>query len=382
MIKVSYPDEFVNKFYDIFNFSADQEKKWKNFCKRYKFLSNISNLKDLILASPETLSYIFINLKNGFFIKSKTRILKSIKRNLSFISYDKYASEIITYFLINKDVLNISTCSYCNMAYVNIFKREIDDLIKIMNENRISNYFKILNITDTNGNKQKKITDYLKTKKFDSLSEIYNVFCKTDYDNIIHYFIKQQFDIDHFLPKNECSLISLSLYNLIPSCLICNERLKHEKYVLQNEKGINPKRLECLFPTSQNYKYNEDLCFVVKGVSEGAISYTSQIDNAKIELELRNGENNDYMNEAKLFMINDRYQFHIIEPLNHIDKLKKYTKSYFRMLFSNINESNFRESEIDQLYEAVFDNELRNKHGRVFEKLYADINGQYAPNEL
>ena len=381
MIKVSYPDEFVNKFYDIFNFSTDQEKKWKNFCKRYKFLSNISNLKDLILASPETLSYIFINLKNGFFIKSKTRILKSIKRNLSFISYDKYASEIITYFLINKDVLNISTCSYCNMTYVNIFQTGIDSLLDIMNKNQISNYFTILEIADAKGLKKQQITDYLKTKKFESLFELQKIFSKTDFNKIIHYFIKQQFDIDHFLPKDECNIISLSLYNLIPSCLVCNERLKHMKYVLQNEKRISPKRLECLFPTSKNYKYNEDLFFVIKGVPEGAISYSSQINNATIDLDVKDGANNDYLNEAELFLIKDRYQFHIIEPLNHIDKLYKYKKSYFRMLFSNIDEQNKKEAEIDQLYEAVFDNELRKNHGRVFEKLYADINGQYAPKE-
>lgn len=48
---------------------------------------------------------------------------------------------------------------------------------------------------------------------------------------------KRQFDIDHFLPKGKCPPVALSLFNFVPSCPVCNERIKREDlpYVNLNE---------------------------------------------------------------------------------------------------------------------------------------------------
>jgi len=37
------------------------------------------------------------------------------------------------------------------------------------------------------------------------------------------------FDIDHFFPKEKYPWLALSFYNLIPSCTICNQRIKGKK---------------------------------------------------------------------------------------------------------------------------------------------------------
>lgn len=46
-------------------------------------------------------------------------------------------------------------------------------------------------------------------------------------------------DFDHFLSNSSHPLFALSFYNLIPSCLLCNSRLKHNKK-FQIDKNIHP----------------------------------------------------------------------------------------------------------------------------------------------
>ncbi|HDR7588504.1 TPA: HNH endonuclease, partial [Bacillus mycoides] len=36
-------------------------------------------------------------------------------------------------------------------------------------------------------------------------------------------------ELDHFIPKNEYPIFSMSLYNLVPSCKVCNQSLKHSR---------------------------------------------------------------------------------------------------------------------------------------------------------
>lgn len=46
-------------------------------------------------------------------------------------------------------------------------------------------------------------------------------------------------DLDHFLPKNEYPYLALSLFNFIPSCQICNSRMKGKK-AIKLEENIYP----------------------------------------------------------------------------------------------------------------------------------------------
>lgn len=47
------------------------------------------------------------------------------------------------------------------------------------------------------------------------------------------------FDIDHFFPKEKYPWLALSFYNLIPSCTICNQRIKGKEELLI-KKTIHP----------------------------------------------------------------------------------------------------------------------------------------------
>ncbi|MFY0254214.1 hypothetical protein ACDQ55_09700 [Chitinophaga sp. 30R24] len=74
-------------------------------------------------------------------------------------------------------------------------------------------------------------------------------------------------DFDHFFPKNQYPLLSLSFYNLIPSCSICNRTVKNQakviygQYIHPYEEGFDnsmhiryfPKDLDSSLGLNNNY---------------------------------------------------------------------------------------------------------------------------------
>src|SRR5690606_32118753 len=45
---------------------------------------------------------------------------------------------------------------------------------------------------------------------------------------------KNHFTLDHLLPQSEYPYLSLSLFNLVPSCYSCNSKLKNDKKIYSN----------------------------------------------------------------------------------------------------------------------------------------------------
>ena len=136
----------------------------------------------------------------------KNLINKSIWRNGAtkntsiLLDYDYFSDEVAQHFLNNEDeeIYTINTCFYCNRAYINSY--------------------------ETTASAKKR-----------------------------------QFDLDHFIPKSECPLFALSLYNFVPSCQVCNSRIKNADIYYKNISIVDD--LEKLFPTSVNYNYDAALTF-------------------------------------------------------------------------------------------------------------------------
>lgn len=232
------------------------------------------------------------------------------ERNL--LDYDFFSDEIAHHFLNNEDeeIYTINTCFYCNRAYINSY--------------------------ETTASAKKR-----------------------------------QFDLDHFIPKSECPLFALSLYNFVPSCQVCNSRIKNAGIYYKNISIVDD--LEKLFPTSVNYNYDAALTFRIvpckkiywekkkfgefKDIPESFAIEFEQKDNGKL-----------YKSEADAFDILNRYKCHKKEFLSYIDKLRKYPASYFLMLAQKTSIPNATE-----LHEAIFDTKLRNEQKMIFQKIYNDI---------
>lgn len=62
-------------------------------------------------------------------------------------------------------------------------------------------------------------------------------------NTIIHFWIegeefKRLYDIEHFLPRSKYSSLSINLYNRLPACMSCNQRLKWTKDPLESDDKI------------------------------------------------------------------------------------------------------------------------------------------------
>lgn len=95
-------------------------------------------------------------------------------------------------------------------------------------------------------------------------------------------------DLDHFIPKNEYPWLSMSIYNLVPSCLSCNRSVK-------TVNSINRK----LSPF--NISYNDYFKFVSNGYLENDYSIDIKINDVEdTDINIK-----EYLDD---FIIKDIYQ--------------------------------------------------------------------------
>lgn len=168
--------------------------------------------------------------------------------------------------------------------------------------------------------------------------------------------------IDHFYPKKgkvnknyKYEHLTLSLYNLIPSCHICNSIFKNEKMAKNDSEQI-------LYPYKEGFGNNIVFSFALQSMSEkinfiNALSgNVKQLNNNKIvlvrkkheEIELEDSKDckdkNDVEFEKEVFVqrcINSKNIFHIEEIYNQIykqnaidlvNKVVWFRKNYIRSL--------------------------------------------------
>lgn len=147
----------------------------KNNSKEERLLNSIKgNLKSIILYSPEKLMKVTKIIDNYFhdiLINSKGETTSFNKDILEAFGYGSYRGNILIKLA---EKLNIKSCPYCNMHYT-LFAED--------------------------GN-----------RKDDRLAK---------------------FQYDHFFDKAEYPFLSMSLYNLIPSCGICNQSKSKGKLSLK-----------------------------------------------------------------------------------------------------------------------------------------------------
>ena len=163
--------QYVKEFRKV---SADLSAEW----------TNVLNVASDQIKLPKTYKELFgmpfedlLQVYNDY-VSLNQRVKSGIKNQLHHIQYSKYSALVRGFFIKHSEELEISTCNYCETAYVNIY---------------------------TAKRKRKGI-----------------------------------FDIEHILDKGECPIISLSFFNFTCSCQYCNSRLKGTKPLGLN-RVYNPK---------------------------------------------------------------------------------------------------------------------------------------------
>lgn len=129
-------------------------------------------------------------------------------------------------------------------------------------------------------------------------------------------------EFDHFKSKSEFPEYQLSLFNLVPSCHICNSVLKGRK-VFDENTYLNP------------YKKDFDSIVQFDLILNGA-DYLCE-ENFDIDFEMKNIESSDNMlaeNNIDVFKLKERYAFH----KNEVVKIAKAAKYYTRLKRKEIEE--------------------------------------------
>lgn len=196
-------------------------------------------------------------------------------------------------------------------------------------------------------------------------------YCNRQYIN--NYFDKENknkstADLDHFYPKSKYPFLSLSLYNFIPSCQICNSRFKGDedfskkKYIYPYEEEFGEK---AKFTT--DFYTDEDVKDKHKKLKERDIYDISYLlgnsDNFKIKIDIKDQESEieDKINNSK-----DKF---------HLEDLYDAHKDYVRELIKKA--IIYNESRIDELYTQY--PELFNSREEVLQMV---VSNYIDPSEL
>lgn len=280
------------------------------------------------------------------------------------------------FFMQRAEALDLHVCHYCEMAYVNTYKEnsELDDLAHFLKNAKFDEIKRV--ITNEAGDPigDKTVKSILKLQKKYDESKIVEAFDKLGYwkdsipkksERLKRRLYRNHFDLDHFLPKSKCPLVGLSLYNFVPSCQVCNEKLK--KSVLLGD-GDEQKMLK-LSPTSDQYAFETEMKVQI---TPTPLKLRVQNDADKYHLAFMPASS-VYQEEVKLFHLDIRYDYHRSEAFRLYDLMTDYPQARIKMLRNDFNGLK-TEREIE---EDLFGMHHLKVHHRCFSKMLEDVYNQH-----
>lgn len=301
---IALVSEYVSEFKDL----DELEERWRDFKELHPALSVFTeSVKELMSATFCELVDVYERYQN---LPSETQeqkeelaTIKSYLPNMVF-NYDKtgaghqtHQGVISGFFRKKMDDLNIHTCYYCDMAYINPYIVDDDEM-------------------------------------------------------------KSQFDLDHALAKDDCPLVALSLHNFVPSCPVCNERLKRKNPLSDSLEG-----LKLVAPCSEDFDANKHIHFKVNQ----EIVCTSGFMRHKDCYRMKINANGIYGSYAKLFRLEERYEYHKGEALRLLDLKRKYPMSNIRQIARLMHKT------ADEVKEDIFGLHFSKDNHRCFDKMKRDI---------
>lgn len=283
------------------------------------------NLEDVFIASYELLVTLFLELKN--IPNDLNEEIKTLfDYDKYYKGYGKYSEHIRDFFCKYADELNLYSCAYCECAYTGHYDTE----------------------------------EYNKT------------------------VTKGFFDLDHFFPKADYPLFALSLYNFVPSCQICNSRVKGRKNFLEfynidiAQVSKAEEKLLHLSPVSKKYDFEKSV-FIryipklhkIEGREKNEVTYKNwhyeplsqeAAENYEVlfDTDFSNDRNNKDASETIIdsMKLNERYNSAAIrnDGLYLLDLKKRYPVSHIKMMSDLLSKSKHYVSP-EEIENAIFHKE-------------------------
>ena len=270
MIRIEYPknrqrlkDRYVAAFASYKKLEKMQEK-WDELRDINKCLMLFPPRLEAILVAEYAELIRYYNLYLTIPQRAREMMDSSLK---DIFDYEERHDLIVRFLVDPKNNIPIHTCHYCNMSYINMYE-------------------------DVDADKGWRI----------------------------------QFDLDHALDKATCPIVALSLFNFVPSCSVCNSRLKGS-LKLVDSKG---RFIEELSPTSKKYDFADkvDIVMVLKAKNDW-LCPTEHREDYRVEFDCHGTE---YQQVVDLFRLQERYDYHRIEGLRVMELKRKYRESSIDMM--------------------------------------------------
>jgi hypothetical protein len=233
---------------------------------------------------------------------------------------------------------------------------EIKNKIGKKNDNKIKSFLnydksKINNSSPLISKLQPKISEF-----FQKNIEVHICYyCNIDFINTFkkNNETKNAFTLDHVLEKADYPFLALSLYNLVPSCYVCNSKVKDSKIPFDD-----------FSPTNKNFDFDE------------RVKFKSFISNTNLQIEkeqdfyikLIENYSNKFDKYIESLNLNNRYDYHKYKVLEIIEKRREYPDSRINELADLTKKT---QEEIKQDLFGIYTSE--DLHQRPLSKLIKDI---------
>lgn len=340
-------------------------------------------IKDVVCGKYDKLVDIYLDYKaikkkkkgNAEFANLETALFSLFSYSQSENVYSRVFQPLIARFFMDHAVeLKLHVCHYCETAYVNVygFSDVFDNFgsfLKKATKEKIRHYIRREDGNYLSGRTVDAIYDLQKTYSEDQITEAFDKMKEwhgSRKSETVFNKNRNHFDLDHFLPKSKCPILGLSLYNFVPSCAVCNEKLKGADELGCDEHGADDRaRWLILSPTSDAYSFENDVTIKIDPLPS-EIKILNDADKYQLSFS---PSNNKYGSVIREFMLEERYNYHKNEALRLHDLLVDYPKSKIKMLKSLFGCS---KSERD-IENDIFGVEYRQQNHRCFSKMYSDI---------
>lgn len=229
---------------------------------------------------------------------------------------------------IGKPAQLVDFADYVKNTYRDVFSA-IEDKNSTQYKNQLLELFCYDNFSKAGGKPKKSLTSLSPKKEIDkrtwgaykfvlSLNLTVCPYCNRQHIGSIFTGEdgKARGDIDHFYPKSKYPYLSLSLYNMVPSCHVCNSALKGDE-ILSDE--LNP------------YTSDLDNVFEFKVDDPNPENFLLSIDPKAAKEDL-------CKELTTLFHLETLYQYHKVEVKELLLKREMYSDGYIHELYEKHGE--------------------------------------------
>lgn len=315
MKRVDYPKRGTPKF-DAIKSAYKQiyttvelnrmQTEWVNWKTRYGVTTIPETVEILMLADVDVLADVYERFSalpiprtmagpNGKDVRSTE--MKDLDAIFKYTQH--YDTRIAKFLCEHAEELHIGSCHYCELAYVNVYR--------VITGGKAASY--------------------------------------------------QHFDVDHYLPKTKCPIIGLSLFNFVPSCQVCNSRIKLSRTV-----GNVKSEWIRFSPVDENYDFESQVTIRLR-MHRGPDTSFKKKGEYYIYFRCKNG----FRAEVDFFHLEERYEFHKMEAMR-LKRLKaQYPQSARRKIAGMLGKTEV------EVREDLFHKKYLKDNHRCFAKLTEDM---------